>query len=231
MKHIQFFEHIKANLMVVVLSSLIIVLAACTVTAPTGPDYSVSDLDIRQLVYVSELHWAGTVDNGGNNDNPDDDFVEISNFYSSAIGIGGWTIVVSGSRNHEVVIPSGTTLQPGAWYTIGRTTSGAFSHLDLVDPDFSLPNAGFTLEIKDGAGRVSDTAVFSNSEALPGGCALPLMRKSAVRRMQFFGPEPGDLVKNWKTYGVSQASSNVRSTYSSAVFCSPGDEIDDEADF
>jgi len=202
--------------------TMLLMLISCGVTDPDAAGFSVSDLDIRSLIYVSELNWAGSVDNNGNNNDPDDDYIEISNYYNVSIDISGWSIVISGVVNKVISIPTGTILGDGDYYTIGRHTSGAFTSFNQVDPDFSLPNTGFIIQIKDGMGKVSETVDFTKISYLPGGVSLPTLRKSAIRQLEYFDPAPGDDVDSWKSYEGGSTSSIIRSTYQSSMVCLPG---------
>jgi hypothetical protein len=92
--------------------------------------FTVSPLDIRGLLFVSEVHWAGTVDNTGANADPDDDYIELYNSHEAPLPIGGWSVVISGSVNLTIVIPTGSIVASGATFTIGRTTGGAFTNFN-----------------------------------------------------------------------------------------------------
>ena len=157
----------------------------------------------------------------------DDDFVELRNYTRGPIDVSGWSIHLVGDYSFVISLPEGTILNPDDFYTIGRTRRRAFPYLNQIDSDFRLPNTPFVLKVKDGAGTTSDTADFRGKNYLPGGMYLPFLRKSAIRRIEFFGPEPGDLDYNWMTYNVS-TQANISSAYDSSVLASPGSSISGE---
>ena len=209
--------------------------AACGVGEPNAKYYfNVSPYDIRGEVYVSEVHWAGSINNAADpeSDDPLDCFIEIYNNAPVPYDLSGWCIRFSGAVNRLIIIPRGpeSVIGSGKYYTIGRrvtdeTGMGAFSELDLVLPDFAIPTAPFMIVIQDPGGRTSDTVDFLQKPYLPSGAALPFVRRSAVRTENFFGGDDGASYESWAEYRKhddTRAYENINPKYRGRVFCSPG---------
>ncbi len=202
-----------------------IVLTGCAIGEPEETRYNVSPYDIRGEIYVSEVHWAGTVDNTGAKNNPDDDFIEIYNNSSAPYDISGWCLVFSGTTSQLIVFPSNTVIPSGRYYTVGNSTNGAFNNLDLVIPGFSIPSSRFMIQVQDAGGRTADSVDFMQKDYLPAGAALPRIRRSAIRKTDFFGGEEGSSYDSWGEYlghETAWAMQYIRGNYQGAVFCSPG---------
>ncbi len=197
--------------------------AACT-GLPAGDYFDVSPLDIRGLLYVSEAHWAGSVDDTGSRDNPNDDFIELRSWYKGDLDVGGWTVVVQGESYLLIQLPQGTVIHSRDYFTLGNNTNGAFVYFDLVVPEMNLPAGDFTISIYDGGGqKQADQAVFGGGTSVPAGYNLPLVRKSAVRLTDYFGPV--DALEPWVTYNATAPNEYVRDGYRNSVFASPGTSL------
>lgn len=192
--------------------------------------YNVAKIDARGTLCITEVHWAGSIDEYGNNDYPDDDFIELRNYTMGPIDVSNWSIHVQGDYSFIISIPEGTVLSPDEYYTVGHTRARAFNNLSYTNKKFKLPNTPFIVKIKDGGGTTSDSIDFTGKSYLPGGMSLPLLRKSAVRRIEFFGPEPGDLDYNWMTYNAPNGPGAlfINSLYDRSVYASPGTRVSGE---
>lgn len=197
------------------------ILIACT----AQEDYfSTSSLDIRGMAYISEVHWSGTVDNNGENWNPDDDFIEVRSWHKGDLDIGGWSILVIGQSYLVIQVPEGTILSSKQYYTIGNNTNGAFKNFDLVVSNLKLPSSGIEIDIYDGGGaKHADSADFSHYEIMPAGYDTPALKKSAVRLTDYFGAISS--LDSWQTYNANRPNELVRSNYQSSVFASPGNGL------
>ena len=109
-----------------VLQTIVIslVLAGCSIGEPDAARYNVSPYDIRGEIYVSEVHWAGTVDNTGARNTPDDDFLEIYNNSSAPYDISGWCLKFSGTTAQMIVFPTNTVIPSGRYYTVEQHKRG-----------------------------------------------------------------------------------------------------------
>lgn len=190
--------------------------------------FTVSPLDIRGLLFVSEVHWAGTVDNTGANADPDDDYIELYNSHEAPLPIGGWSVVISGSVNLTIVIPPGSIVASGATFTIGRTTGGAFANFNYICPELVIPNATFSMSVADGQGKVSDSLTLVADPFLPAGKNLPGLKASAVRLLDGYGVGlNGTQAESWVSYTTNEetwavAQAGIRNGYRDAVQASPG---------
>lgn len=208
------------------LTASVLLFSGCALDEPTGAaGYNFTSLDVRGQIFITEIHWAGSVDNAGAKSDPDDDFIEIKSILAGPIDLGGWGIVFSGSFNHRFVFPAGTVLESGGRFVVGTRTNGAFTAHDFVDPALKIPAYGWAVSVQDGGGKVSDSADFSGRSWLPAGMALPEIRRSMVREEDAFqSGEPGDQYDSWTTYGSHDSwwsAGRISTDYRSAVYCSP----------
>jgi hypothetical protein len=167
------------------------------------------------------------VNNQGEDTQPLDCFIELHNNAPEPYDLSGWCIRYSGTVDRLIIIPRGpdSIIAPNKYFTVGRSTNHAFSHLDLVITNFTIPASPFIIEVQDPGGRTSDTVDFFQRQYLPAGANLPLIRRSAVRTENFFGGDDGGSYDSWDTFGAYETSwdyANVRPNYRSRVFCSPG---------
>lgn len=204
----------------IIASLFIIVLIGCQADEHF---FGTSELDVRGLVYFSEIHWSGTVMPDGTLSDRDDDFIEIRNNYETDLDIGGWTVQINGYPSMNIVIPKATVLKAGEFYTIGKHTNGAFIHFDLLAPELALPPSEFELELFDGGKKRSDAARFLLEKQVPGGVNLPGLRKSMVRLSDYFGAK--NSLDSWDNFNAPVTGQRVRVAYSNSVFASPGDNL------
>ena len=210
------------------LLTALLFIAGCDIGTPSDSGFNVSDLDIRGMLFVSELHWAGSVDNYGNNSDPDDDFVELYNTHEAPLDISGWSLVITGGVNLTVVFPAGSIVGSGETWTIGRTTNGAFTNFDYVCPDLVLPSSDIVMTVADGAGKVPDSLELRANPHLPAGRSLPLLRASALRLLDGYGVGMnGAQSESWISYSTNEetwsvAQAAIRTNYRDTVLASPG---------
>lgn len=210
---------------VLLLSFFFLILCGCSVFNTGNPvpqTYRISKQDIREMIYISEVHWAGSVDNNGANYNPDDVFIELGNSFKGPIDISGWAVVLEGSSYAVIKVASNTVLFPGSFYTIGNNTNGAFPHLSQIEPHLKMNRKGFNLSVYDGGQKCSDSLHFSNESLIPAGYDLPGMKRSMVRVTDYFGPVTGDSPDSWVSYDATFSATNVSLSYNLRVFASPG---------
>ncbi len=89
-----------------------------------------------------------------------EEWFELYNNSTFEVNVGGWTIVDNNGTGFTFTIPAGTTIQPGTFLTIARSSEG-FVTLYGYEADVygSLPylnNGGDTLILKDPDGNVKD---------------------------------------------------------------------------
>ena len=182
--------------------------------------YVVSDLDTRGVVFITEVHWAGSVNSQGIPD-PDDDFIEIFNIHETPIDLSGWSFTLSHGQPHTITIPPGVEIQVEGFITIGSKTSGAFPEHDVIVNGLALPNEPFSIRFTAGVGQTADTIDFTSYIRIPGGSDLPRVKRSMIRDLDFFGSSPGHLASSWATYPINQVL-NISPAYENVVFASPG---------
>jgi hypothetical protein len=181
--------------------------------------------DIRGVISITELHWAGSVDNDGDYNKPDDCFIELYNGDILPRSMKGWTVRftdAAGKTLRLITLPE-ASIPSGGRYTIGRGTDGAFSYFDLCVPNMYIPKAHFRIRVQDPGGRTSDTVDFTKRDYLPGS-ALPRERRSAVRFINSFNEPRGSGYDDWYVYNnhAAGAQDNIKTCYKSSMFCAPG---------
>lgn len=214
--------------MVIVLLFGLLFLSSC-IGDPSLSYYNFVVSDLRSEVAVTEIHWAGSVDNLGNSYDLDN-FIEIRNFYFGDVDISFWNVVIEDIYGFRqiITIPSNTILRSGQVYTIGRTTNHAFSYFDLVYENLLIPTRNLKVTIKDGSGKVIDIVDLTLFDFMVAGYKLPRLRKSMVRKIGFFGIERGDNVDNWRSYALPVTTTNVRTDFAINTLCSPGQVLTGE---
>lgn len=193
---------------------------------PRVEPYNFAVYDLRSEVAVTEIHWAGSVNDRGNSYDLDN-FIEIKNFYYGDVDISLWSVTIEDTYGFRqvITIPQNTILKSGQVYTIGRTTNYAFSCFDLIYENLLIPTKNLKITVRDGSGKVIDNVDLSLFDFMVAGYKLPNLRKSMVRKIGVFGIEKGDNVDNWKSYSLPVASTNVRTNFASTTLCSPGEVL------
>ncbi len=177
------------------------------------------DLDLRDVVYISEIHYAGS------SYSKYDNFLEIVNFAEFEIDISKWSLEIKNENFYQLIsIPKNVILKPKGIYTIGRTTNGGFTSFDLIHQDLIIPDKGFIIELSDGSGKYSDKFILTNV-VLPGGKSNGFYY-SMIRKTGYFGPEDGNNISNWHTFSLATPSDNVKAD--SKVLASPGKTLSGE---
>jgi hypothetical protein len=200
--------------------------ASCALGEPAQNTFDVVSItdDVRGMVCVSEILWAGSVDNNGEYDKPDDCFIELYNGGVSFRSLKGWTLRftdVHGKTMQTITLPGGY-IASGGRYTIGRDTRGAFSYFDHCEPGLRIPRSRFAIEVQDSGGRLADAVDFTQRDYLPGS-ALPTSRRSAVRSINFFGEPEGNDYGSWFECGaVAGGHLNIKPWYRNSMYCAPG---------
>ncbi len=180
------------------------------------------DEDLRDKIYISEIHWCGS--SFSRNDN----FIEIANFEDYSINISRWSITIKAENHYQIItIPDKVTLLSKKAYTIGKTTNGAFKNFDLILENLLIPDTGFIIEISDGSGKYSDKIILTNQEnkIYAGGMSNGFYY-SMIRKLGYFGPEDGNSISNWHSYSLTFPGQNVKDGYN--VLASPGTNLTGE---
>ncbi len=134
---------------------------------------------------INEVAWAGT------NASPLHEWMELHNPGPNPVSLDGWTL--TDGDNLTVVFPPGTTILPGAFYLMERSSDQVVSDIpaDFIYPG-DLFDGGETLTLSDSAGQVVDTA-NGNGGPWPGGSSSP------IASMERRDPLAPDSDSNWAT--------------------------------
>lgn len=115
-------------------------------------------------VVISEFRFRGP--SGGN-----DEFVELRNTRTAAVGIGGWKLVgcnSAGLKTVRATVPDGVSLPAGGSYLFANTASSGYSGSALPDVTYTT---GITdtggVQLQNGANAVEDAA---GSDQAPADC-------------------------------------------------------------
>ena len=88
------------------------------------------------------------------------EFVELFNNGNVAVDISGWEIVDKASNTKTL---SGTTLQPGDYYIVARTTNGCGGLAADETMGVSLNNKNEIVTLRDASGATVDSHSYSSS--------------------------------------------------------------------
>jgi len=124
-------------------------------TSPPTPSPTPTPIPQFGHVVINEINW------GGNNTNPDDEWVELRNLTSHPIDLTGWYIVGLGETTDSIYIPSEKTIPANGFFLITRLSKET-SRIN-ADPDFTsdairLVNTGEILTLKSNTNITIDTA-------------------------------------------------------------------------
>ena len=193
----------------------------------------------RPGVAISEFATDPSRDQMPNGVEPNN-FVEIGNFGTTTVSIGGYTIrrcEASGIRSREVqaTVPKGTVLRPGATFVAAREGTGTPADVTYTT---SLNFLGSGVWIADASGRRVDSAgVYAKNEmdeslVTPSPCvkgvalatfAPDRMRAETYQRTRFTGVDDDDFVTAPATPGRIDRHEWVDPTLRVAAGATPAD--------
>ena len=179
----------------------------------------------RGNISISEVMWAGSVDNDGNHD-PDDVFVEIRNQGSLPVNLSRWQLVVRGSITRTIVLPdTDRLLNVGSHATIAAKGDGCFPNPDFLTPTLALGDGDpFSVRITDADERLIDDAGDRNAPPFAGG--WDGRRSRSMERVQLMFSGAGTEPQVWHYYtplaGDEPNNDKVAERCRSRTLASPG---------
>lgn len=185
-------------------------------------DPSASTSGERGNLMITEIGWAGSVDNEGNWD-PDDVFIEIQNRNPRPINMSNWRLIVEGDHIQTYRIPTlDEPLQPNDFLVIAAKKDGAFGEVaDTIIEDLKLGKTYVHIELRDVDRRLNEGA-GSNSERVFTGGYDTYATRSMERVQVIFGNRGGDS-RNWHAYSQnSVVEGTVAKGWEERTFASPG---------
>lgn len=202
----------------------------------------------RGNLIITELHWAGSVREGLRgvvSYDPDDIFIEVQNKHPRPIHITGWQIIVQTGTGHRLeddaqgfddhpirtfVIPareSGEPVDVNEFVVIAKKRDGAFREADYYLEDLVLPDARFSVTIRDIDDRLIEPAGAVEQDIFAG--SFDLVTARSMERTQLLFANPGGREASWHSYSLNPwdelhetLQQHVHEDYRRYTFASPG---------
>lgn len=112
----------------------------------------------RGTVKITEIGWAGSVENDGDWD-PDDIFLEIRNEGNRPMRLVDWHIIMEGFANITWRVPDHEPIQVGDYLFIAKKTDGCFADADIFIPEMDFGRGDpFRVTLRDADERLIEPA-------------------------------------------------------------------------
>ncbi len=139
---------------------------------------------INELIYFLPNDGSGDINNDGEVDFNEDEFIEIGNVTAEPIDVTGWQIVSGGTVRH--VFPDGTVIEPECVVLIfgGGVPNGLFGGATVQTAStglFDFPTGGDTVIVLDDTGQARAAYTYFEGDA---------PNQSLTRDPDLFGDEP-----------------------------------------
>ena len=187
----------------------------------TGPSSSE-----RGSVRISEVNWAGSVDDDGNYD-PDDVFIELRNQYHRPYNISGWRVYLDGDYQQSFRLPQiDEPLQPNQYFVIAAKEDGAFGDIaDVVDDRLKLGKRAVYITLRDADRRLIESAGSRTEPPFAGGYDLVTVR--SMERAQVLFHNIGSADRSWHANtddlnNAPEGRRNIREGWQRYTLASPG---------
>ncbi len=150
----------------------------------------------RGSLHISEINWAGSVDDDGNYD-PDDVFIEIRNEFHRPVNLSGWRLNLDGDYKRSLRLPDfDDPLMPNDQIVIAAKEDGAFGEAaDVVDDRLQLGKRAVRVELRDADRRLVEPAGSAEDRPFAGGYDLVTVR--SMERSQSLFDNIGSLDRSW----------------------------------
>ncbi len=200
----------------------------------------------RGSVQISEIGWAGSVEQVGDGfvHDPDDIFLEIQNKYTRPVHITGWQLIVRAGtgahdeeyeRNHRPIVTyvmpareNAEPIEPNEYVVIARRRDGAFADADYFIEDLHIPRDRFEITLRDLDHRLIEGVGDYETEIFAG--AWDLVTARSMERVQLIFSNNGDSQASWHSYGLNGWDGGLHATlrdriaepFRARTFASPG---------
>ena len=178
----------------------------------------------RGNVNITEVMWAGSIDDNGVHD-PDDIFIELQNKPPRPIHLTGWQLTVRAGHHsdglfHETraerssithILPartSGRIVEPNEFVIIATRADGAWADPDFVVPELRLADAPFAITLRDRDERLIDGA--GDERKLPFAGAMDGVTARSMERIQLIFNNRGNRDGSWHTYSLNDFDREAR---------------------
>ena len=175
----------------------------------------------RGSVLISEVGWAGVVDDDGNYD-PDDVFIELQNKGFRPVNMSRWEILLAGARERTWLIPENDReIFPNEYVVIASTDTRAFKDADFLLPGFKLPKSHWEITIRDKDRRLIEPVGNIDGAPFAGGYDLVTVR--SMERSQIIFGNFGTLQRNWHYFTEAQGRGKIAEGFRKFTLASPGE--------
>lgn len=164
------------------------------------PDEGDATSGERGTISLSEILWAGSVDDDGHHD-PTDVFIELRNQGSLPVNLSGWQLRIRGEGvTRTVVLPDTERLLGVSDHAIVATkNTGCFPNPDFITPDLALGEGDpFYIRLQDKDERQIDDAGDRSAPPFAGG--WDLRRTRSMERVQLMFSGQGTEPQVWHYY-------------------------------
>lgn len=150
----------------------------------------------RGTLHISEINWAGSVDDDGNYD-PDDVFIEIRNEYHRPVNLTGWRIYLDGDYQQSFRLPElEEPVNPNDHLVIAAKDDGAFQNVaDVFDERLKLGKRAVRVELRDADRRLVEPAGSAVDRPFAGGYDGVTVR--SMERTQSLFDNIGSQDRSW----------------------------------
>lgn len=176
----------------------------------------------RGNMMITEIGWAGSVDNDGNWD-PDDVFIEIQNRNPRPINMTNWRLIVEGDYVKTHRIPQlDEPLPTNGFLVIAAKKDGAFGEVaDVIIEDLKLGKNYVHVELRDMDRRLNESAGSDSERVFTGGYDTYSTR--SMERVQIIFGNRGSDSRNWHAYSEhAPVAGTVAQGWEQRTFASPG---------
>jgi hypothetical protein len=171
----------------------------------------------RGNVRMTEINWAGSVDDNGVYD-PNDVYIELQNKHPRPVHLTDWQLFIDSSTNHPrdayhpsearprktYIIPkraNGKPVEPNEYVIIATKSDGAYEGVDYVIPDLVIPKNFFQITLRDLDDRLIEPGGEERSEVFAGGYDLVTVR--TMERVQLLFSNSGSSEPSWHSYSYN----------------------------
>ncbi|RME51611.1 MAG: hypothetical protein D6795_08045 [Deltaproteobacteria bacterium] len=175
----------------------------------------------RGSVLITEVGWAGSLDDAGNY-HPEDVFIELQNKGFRPVNMSRWEILLTGARERTWLIPeSDREVFPNEYIVIASTQTRAFPDADFLLPDFTIPKSHWEITIRDKDRRLIEPVGNIDGPPFAGGYDLVTVR--SMERSQVIFGNFGTLQRNWHYFTENVGRGKIAEGFRKFTLGSPGE--------
>lgn len=197
------------------------------------PDPTALDLDRKRgCMVITEVNWAGSINNSGNPD-PDDDFLELNNRdCNKPVDLTGWRLVMEGDIVRTYIVPEapdGKTniIQPSETRVLIAKADGAFrantenSYDPIHVPGMYFPERNFTIETYTAENFLIENAI-NNPDGLPLAGGTDGITVRSMERTDDNFDEEGTSITSWHSFTPCNEKSTDEGELPLGTLCADG---------